>query len=30
MADGTRLGSAVIFVQELDRSVRFYTEVLAL
>lgn len=30
MADGTRLGSAVMFVQDLDRSVRFYIEVLAL
>lgn len=30
MADGVRLGSAVIFVQDLDRSVSFYTEVLAL
>ena len=30
MADGVRLGSAVMFVQELDRSVSFYTEVLAL
>jgi catechol 2,3-dioxygenase-like lactoylglutathione lyase family enzyme len=30
MADGTRLGSAVMFVQDLDRSVSFYAEVLAL
>jgi catechol 2,3-dioxygenase-like lactoylglutathione lyase family enzyme len=30
MARGTRLGSAVMFVQQLDRSVSFYTEVLAL
>jgi catechol 2,3-dioxygenase-like lactoylglutathione lyase family enzyme len=30
MADGIRLGSAVMFVQDLDRSVSFYTEVLAL
>jgi catechol 2,3-dioxygenase-like lactoylglutathione lyase family enzyme len=30
MADGVRLGSAVLFVQDLDRSVSFYTEVLAL
>lgn len=30
MADGVRLGSAVMFVQDLDRSVSFYTEVLAL
>lgn len=30
MADGTRLGSVVIFVQELERSVKFYTEVLAM
>jgi catechol 2,3-dioxygenase-like lactoylglutathione lyase family enzyme len=30
MADGARLASAVMFVQDLDRSVRFYTELLAL
>jgi catechol 2,3-dioxygenase-like lactoylglutathione lyase family enzyme len=30
MADGTRLGSVVMFVQDLDRSVSFYAEVLAL
>ena len=30
MADGVRLGTAVVFVQDLDRSVSFYTEVLAL
>ena len=30
MAKGTRIGSAVMFVQQLDRSVRFYEEVLAL
>ena len=30
MADSVRLGSAVMFVQDLDRSVSFYTEVLAL
>jgi catechol 2,3-dioxygenase-like lactoylglutathione lyase family enzyme len=30
MAQGARLGSVVIFVQDLDRSVTFYTEVLAL
>lgn len=30
MADGVRLGTAVMFVQDLDRSVSFYTEVLAL
>jgi len=30
MAHGARLGSAVIFVQNLDRSVSFYREVLAL
>jgi catechol 2,3-dioxygenase-like lactoylglutathione lyase family enzyme len=30
MADGVRLGSAVLFVQDLERSVSFYTEVLAL
>lgn len=30
MADGVRLGSAVMFVQDLDRAVSFYTEVLAL
>jgi catechol 2,3-dioxygenase-like lactoylglutathione lyase family enzyme len=30
MAQGTRIGSAVMFVQELDRSVSFYTELLAM
>jgi catechol 2,3-dioxygenase-like lactoylglutathione lyase family enzyme len=30
MAQGARLGSVVMFVQDLDRSVTFYTEVLAL
>ena len=30
MAKGTRIGSAVMFVQQLDRSVNFYEEVLAL
>ena len=30
MAKGTRIGSAVMFVQQLDRSVNFYREVLAL
>ena len=30
MAHGARLGSAVMFVQNLDRSVSFYTDVLAL
>jgi catechol 2,3-dioxygenase-like lactoylglutathione lyase family enzyme len=30
MAHGARLGSAVMFVQDLDRSVSFYREVLAL
>src|SRR5215469_4485984 len=30
MADGVRLGSAVMFVQDLDRSVSFYTGVLGL
>jgi catechol 2,3-dioxygenase-like lactoylglutathione lyase family enzyme len=30
MAHGARLGSAVMFVRNLDRSVSFYTEVLAL
>lgn len=30
MANGARLGSVVMFVQDLDRSVRFYTEILAL
>ena len=28
MAHGTRIGSAVMFVQQLDRSVSFYTELL--
>lgn len=30
MAKGTRIGSVVIFVQQLDRSVRFYQDVLGL
>ncbi|HEY6276506.1 MAG TPA: VOC family protein [Streptosporangiaceae bacterium] len=30
MADGVRLASAIMFVQDLDRSVQFYTELLAL
>jgi catechol 2,3-dioxygenase-like lactoylglutathione lyase family enzyme len=30
MADGTRIGSVVMFVQDLDRSVSFYQELLAL
>jgi catechol 2,3-dioxygenase-like lactoylglutathione lyase family enzyme len=30
MAQGTRIGSAVTFVQELDRSVDFYRDVLGL
>jgi catechol 2,3-dioxygenase-like lactoylglutathione lyase family enzyme len=30
MAQGARLGSVVMFVQDLDRSVRFYTDVLTL
>jgi len=30
MAEGARLGSVVMFVHELDRSVTFYTDVLAL
>jgi catechol-2,3-dioxygenase len=30
MAQGARLGSVVLFVQDLDRSLTFYTEVLAL
>ena len=30
MAHGTRIGSAVMFVQQLDRSVSFYTELLAM
>jgi catechol 2,3-dioxygenase-like lactoylglutathione lyase family enzyme len=30
MADGAGLGSVVMFVQDLDRSVSFYAEVLAL
>jgi catechol-2,3-dioxygenase len=30
MAHGARIGSAVMFVQQLDRSVSFYSEVLAL
>ena len=30
MAKGTRIGSAVMFVQQLDRSVNFYEEVLAM
>jgi catechol 2,3-dioxygenase-like lactoylglutathione lyase family enzyme len=30
MADGVRIGSVLMFVQNLDRSVAFYTDVLAL
>ena len=30
MAEGARLGSVVMFVQDLDRSVAFYADVLAL
>ena len=30
MAHGSRIGSAVMFVQDLDRSVRFYQDVLGL
>ena len=30
MAQGARLGSVVMFVHDLDRSVEFYAEVLAL
>ena len=30
MAHGARLGSVVMFVQDLDRSVSFYADVLAL
>ena len=30
MAQGARLGSVVMFVHDLDRSVEFYTDVLAL
>jgi catechol 2,3-dioxygenase-like lactoylglutathione lyase family enzyme len=30
MTDGARLGTAVTFVQQLDRSVQFYTDVLGL
>ena len=30
MAHGSRIGSAVMFVQDLGRSVRFYQEVLGL
>jgi catechol 2,3-dioxygenase-like lactoylglutathione lyase family enzyme len=30
MADGARLSSVVMFVQDLDRSVNFYTELLEL
>jgi catechol-2,3-dioxygenase len=30
MAKGTRIGSVVIFVQQLDRSVRFYQDILRL
>jgi catechol-2,3-dioxygenase len=30
MAKGTRIGSAVMFVQQLDRSIRFYQDVLTL
>lgn len=30
MAEGARVGSVVMFVQDLDRSVNFYTDVLVL
>jgi len=30
MTNGAQLGSAVMFVQQLDRSVSFYQDVLAL
>ena len=30
MAEGTRVGSVIMFVQDLDRSVNFYADVLAL
>lgn len=30
MAQGTRIGSAVMFVQQLDRSISFYQDVLGL
>ncbi len=30
MAKGTRIGAAVMFVQQLDRSISFYQDVLAL
>ena len=30
MAEGARLGAVVMFVQELDRSVNFYTDLLVL
>ena len=30
MAKGTRIGSVVIFVQQLDRSIRFYQDILGL
>lgn len=30
MAKGTRIGSVVMFVQQLDRSIRFYQDVLGL
>ena len=30
MAEGARLGSVVMFVQDLDRSVNFYTDLLVL
>ena len=30
MAKGMRIGAAVMFVQRLDRSVSFYTELLAM